>query len=410
MIRALNLLLLLACAAAPCWAQSDVFWDDPSLEDAVRDADLVVLAQAKEVGPHEVRYEVLRTLKGPERKGATLRVQGLFHPDLADGPPSQPEERAFLILRGEASGDSFLVPTPTFGRFPIRRFGASELAVACLGDTFVRLPLDPELYAQFLSGLAAGQSTKLITAAREALQAQLEAEPLDSTALYVNLRLLACFGAAGDEPLLIKLLDRAALGAPDRYRLRMAAAQALGALRGPRAASVLSALALDDEVPAVQTTAIRALERLVSKLDAEARKAALAPLIELAQTAKSEATVFSGAEDPRRNVLPSPLSAALLALALHAPAEGTRAALAALERADADAVGSGLVFFQVLGDRDAQAVPLAEIASRMRPADHEDVDLNLLFARTLRMLTGEDLGPSRDAWLTKLGAPGGEPR
>ena len=191
MSRCLRLACLLSFAAAGCLAQSDVFWDDPRLEEAVRDADLVVRAQAVEVGAHEVRYTVLETLKGPDRKGATVRVAGLFHPDLADGPPSVKDEQAFLILRGEASGDSFLVPTPTFGRFPIRRFGKSEQAVACLGDTFVRLPLEPDFYAAFLRGVAKGSSDELSTRAREGLQAQLEAEAIDSTTLYVNLRLLA---------------------------------------------------------------------------------------------------------------------------------------------------------------------------------------------------------------------------
>lgn len=408
MSRCLRLACLLSFAAASCLAQSDVFWDDPRLEEAVRDADLVVRAQAVEVGAHEVRYTVLETLKGPDRKGATVRVAGLFHPDLADGPPSAKDEQAFLILRGEASGDSFLVPTPTFGRFPIRRFGKSEQAVACLGDTFVRLPLEPDFYAAFLRGVAQGSSDELSARAREGLQAQLEAEPIDSTTLYVNLRLLACFGAAGDEPLLLQLLERAALGAPDRYRLRMAAAQALGELRGPRAQARLTELATSDPVPAVQATAIRGLERLASRLHGDAQDVLLVTLERLAQKASAASTTFSGAEDPRRNVLPSPLSVALLSLALHAPERGVRAALAALERDDAEAVGSGLVFFQALGDREGVELPLGEIASRMRPKDDPNADLNQLFARTLRMLTGEDLGPDRAAWLAKLAGGDGK--
>ncbi|MEZ6188450.1 MAG: HEAT repeat domain-containing protein [Planctomycetota bacterium] len=396
-------LLTWAIVAGAAWGQSTVVWDDPRLEDALADADLVVLAQAVQVGANEVRYRVERTLKGPDRNDDVLRVQGLFHPDLADGPPSSPEERAFLILRGEPSGDSFLVPTPSFGRFPLRHFGPQLQVVACLGDTFVRLPLDPELYASFLQGVIAGHSTPLISAAREGLRAQLQAQELDSTALFVNLRIATCFGGPGDEPLLIQVLERPDLAGPDRYRLRMEVARGLGALHGPRALERLVTLARTDDVPAVQTVATQGLESLAAHIEQGAKRPLIAALVSLAQEATAEPTVFSGAEDPRKNVLPSPLSAALLALALHAPTEGVAPALSALERDDAEAVGAGLVFFQVLGERQPGEVPTREIALRMRSTDDPDADLNALFARTLRMLTGKDLGPERAAWVETLG-------
>jgi hypothetical protein len=95
-------LLLVLSAAAPAAAQTT--WNDPTLADAARQADLIVLARAKAVARNGAAYVVEETLKGPSRDGETLAVRGLHSPDLADrrgrprlpAPARRPQGRGLL--------------------------------------------------------------------------------------------------------------------------------------------------------------------------------------------------------------------------------------------------------------------------------------------------------------------------
>ena len=383
-------LLALAPVRAQDGPRSDVFWEDPLLEEAVRGADLIVLGEVTAVSSDAATWQVTRTLAGPTRDGAALVVSGLHHPELESTPPVARGDRAYLLLLGDARGSSLHLPTPTFGRFPLKMFGPKPLVIASLGDTFTRLPVEPARFEALLLALRGGESAGLLREAR----AELAQEALDTPALYAALRLLAFFGAGEDAARVLPLLRRPELLVDARWVLRMAAADALGRAGGPEAIRQLLDLAGGDPVLAVRSAAARALaSALVALPDAALQRQSCEALARLANDASSEPIHTLEAEDPRRNEIDAPLMACLRTLAsLRSPA-GVRPALRALERKDdLQAVVAGLTFFQVLGD-PAHA---GAIAWRMREGD----DLvNRLFASTLSQLTGEALGTDRARWL-----------
>lgn len=392
MTRAALFALLLGAAAA-LRAQDDFFWEDPDLATAVRAADLIVLGQASAVDSAAATFTVQRTLAGPARDGASIRVAGLHHPDRApEGPPVAVGDRAWLLLLGDPAGGELRVPTPTFGRFPLKRFGPEDQVVASLWDTLTRLPVAPATFEAFLLGLRGGDTKELLRRAR----ADLERPDLDPTATYAALRAVAFFGGSDDEQRVLRVLARHDLQADARWVVRMAAADALGRAGGEGAVKRLTELCRADAVPAVRSAAIRALAPALVVGEPAVVREATAFLGKLALEASSEPIALFDAEDPRKNEVDSPLLAALETLAKVRPEEGVGPALRALERQDdIAAVIAGLTFFEVLDD-PAHA---GAVAWRMREAGAEDAMLNRLFARTLQALTGEALGEERERWV-----------
>lgn len=398
MTRSLVILLLLGaglCARAqdptpP--ARGSVFWEDPRLEEAVRGADLIVSAEVSAVAADGATFKVLKTIAGPARDGASLTVSGLHHPDLRERPPVEPGDQAYLLLLGDPQGTSLHVPTPSFGRFPIKSFGPRRMVIASLGDTFTRLPLEPARFEQLIGALRGGPADELLAWAR----ADLAREDVDPTTAYGALRLIAYFGGAEDAPAALKLLARDDMGVDERWVVRMSAADALGRAGTPEAVQRLLLLLTKDPVPAVRSAAARALGPAVSTLEDQAlRRQAIQDLAAAALEADAEAITPLDPEDPRTNEIDSPLMACLRALAGQEGNPGVRPALHALEQVDLGAVVAGLTYFEALGER----AWVGEIANRMRLPGAEDELVNRIFARTLQALTGQALGTDRARWM-----------
>lgn len=172
---------------------------------------------------------------------------------------------------------------------------------------------------------------------------------------------------------------------------------------------VLLDLAANADAPALRSVAARsvplALERVRTPRLVQAASRRLAHQAEEADAAP---IVFGGAKDPRTNRIESPLAACLGAVADLGRPDGVKAALAALERDDLDAIEAGLTYFVRLGDPGHAAA----IATRMRPPGG-DAFVNALFGRRLEDLTGQRLGADRQAWQRwaasrQVGPPGPE--
>jgi hypothetical protein len=391
-------LLLAVCSpfcspfCSPAWGQVDrVFWDDPTLAHAVRDADLIVLAKAGKVATNGAAYRVERTLKGPKRDGELLAITGLHHPELRDRPPVSQGDHAYLLLRGEAEGEGFSLPTPTFGRFVLREgqvvlsFGGS--------DTFVRLRVPAARFEAIVGGFVTGKAPALVSWCREVVRGD---EPAGEE-LYQALRVLSWLGTSGDAASAARILKNERYGGAEHERVRMAAARVLGRTGGERGARTLVALAVPGKVrPAVVSVALDQVP--VALGDHPPQRAVRAVCHELARLTpklRTKPIRYGQADDPRRNFVDAPLMACLKSIARLGSSAGVGPALRALEREDFEAIQAGLVYFERLKD-PAHA---ADIAERMRPAGHRDVFVNRAFGASLQLLTGQRLGDDRRAWL-----------
>lgn len=402
--RVLPCLLALLLAGAPARAQVDsTTWEDPTLAEAVLDADLIVLAEAAAVAKNGAAYRVLRTLKGPKRDGALLAIRGLHHPELRERPALERGDQSYLLLRGKPEGEGFSLPTPTLGRFPTRLGGDGQPEVVMSfggAETYVRLALPEQQFLRLLGGLIPGEGIRAQRKeASAAARAALAQPGEDPEATYVALRTLGLFAERGDRdlvPLVLRVLAHEELRKRSLFQVRVAAARVLGKLSGKVCAQRLLALAQHDPHPAVRSVAA---SQLAGVLDGKAgSKAALHIARVLAQAsrdASARPVTFADVEDPRTNQLDSPLEANLRALAGLQSREGVKVALDALESEDLDAIKAGLAYFAELKDpRLASAV-----ATRMRGDKSGDAWVNSIFAEALETMTGQKLGPKREPWL-----------
>jgi HEAT repeat protein len=398
-------LALIFAGATSLSAQVDALtWEDPTLADAVRDADLIVLAEAKAVATNGVAYVVKRTLKGPTKDGKTIAVRGLHHPELRKRPAVDQGDVSYLILRGKPSGDGFSLPTPTFGRFPLQ-IGPEGLpqVVASFGgvETYVRLALTSKTFERLLIVLEGKSPT--VASARTALggeaRAALKTPSGGLERAYVALRLLALTAPKTERdlvPAALRILSLKAARKKGMYQVRAAAARLLGHMGGKVAAKRLLSLARDDEHAGVRSVAASQLARVFkTRRGTRAYRHAVSSLADLATQARARPITFASVEDPRTNRLEGPLGACLRALAQLRSKTGIRPALRALERDDLDAIQAGLTYFETLKDPEQ----VGAIAMRMRPKDSKDKFVNKFFARVLETLTGQKHGPSRAAWL-----------
>lgn len=384
-------------------------WEDPTLDAAVRGADLIVLGQCATIAPGGgTAWKVLSTLKGPVRDGRELLVAGLVAPD-ADGPGVEPGDKAYLVLLGDPGAAVLQVPTPTFGRFPVLTtgdFDGKPTVVAAFSDTFVRVAVPQPRFEAVVKAVIAGTAQpQLLEEARAALASE------EANDVYVALEVLALFAQPEDAAALTALLADPKFAGPRRWKVRFSAVRALAKSAGHKAIPALLNLVEKDEVDAVKSAAATELARPLHTLRQSAPgevNAAADRLAKVALTASSEPIHQAGAQDRRTNIIDSPLLATLATLAqLRAPA-GIAPALRALERENqGHAIVAGLSFFQTLNDR----THAPQIANRMRPADAKDAYFNQLFARTLEKLTGQHLGNDKAPWVDwcrkqQLGAQG----
>jgi hypothetical protein len=397
-------LLLLGLPGRAAAQVDDTTWEDPTLEAAVHGADLIVLGECTAVAHGGgAAYTVKKTLKGPPQDGKELLVAGLEVPGTKDEDRSVTVgDRAYLILHGDPAGGVLSAPTPTFGRFPIMTFGKTDVVVAAFSDTFTRVPVPPTRWEQVLDALAAGQpAPALLTDVRATVQAK-DADPND---VYAALEVLGLFAEQADRPALEAVLVDPRFAppkdgqGPDRFKVRISAARAIGRLGGAPAARTLVALVQRDPNEAVKSAAATALAPVLSALrgvDDVTVGDVTAKLAEVALKADATPIRPATATDPRTNQLDGLLGACLKTLAEARARTGVAPALRALERVDdGDALVAGLTFFTALGD-PGQA---GAVAWRMRRKGAEDEYFNPLFVRTLEALTHQQFGNDRAAWV-----------
>lgn len=393
--RALALLLALALPPLARGQVEGETWEDPTLERAVRGADLIVLGECTAVARGGgAAYKVTRTFKGTPRDGREVMVLGLAMPGAApDERPVEVGDVAYLLLQGDPGGAVLSVPTPTFGRFPLK---GGETVVGSFSDTFVRVGVPRARWERVVGSLVSEAPDAALLADARRLIAAKDADPND---VYQGLEVLALFGAEADRAAVEAVLADARFTEPPRFRVRIAAVNALARIGGAASARRIAAVVEQDPLDVVKSAAATALgpvlERLVEPDPAAAREV-VDRLVALTPDARSAPIRFGTAHDPRENQLNGLLGAILRTLGRIKARAGIAPALRALERVDEGAaLVAGLLFFQDLGDPDQAGA----VAWRMRRPDAEDAYYNPLFRRTLEALTGQQLGDDRDAWV-----------
>jgi hypothetical protein len=393
---------VLTCSAAGAQVH-DLTWDDPTFAEAVRTADVVVLATAAAVATNGAAYRVDASFKGPAVKGTLLAVTGLHHPRLRERPPVAEGDQAYLLLRGDPKGEGFTLPTPTYGRFTRRKTGEQEGArdevVLSMGGsgTFARFPVTVKRFEALVNGVVGGKAPKLLAKSREELVGSLT-DPGATTpeTLYLAIEVIGLFGERSDAAKCLALLREVQFRDEPHVHVRIAAARALGRLGGPRGARELLRVVSKDPAAAVRSIAFASVASALSgKQDPRIVRLACQKLAELAPAQDPEPIRFGTARDPRKNAVDSPFDACLRTLARLESRLGIPIALKALEGENLNAIIAGLAYFSALGDADQAG----GIVTRMRPEDSVDAFVNRLFARMLAGLTGQDLGVERAAWL-----------
>lgn len=377
-------ILALLWLASP--ALSEV-WADPDLPAALASSSLVVVARAPAEGSQGqpwVTFRVERLLHGGQPPPEVV-VGGLHDPTAVAGPSFEPDEQVLLLLvRGDDG--KLRVPTPTFGRFPLR---GETVLFAALRDTFLRLELPRPDYERFLQ-VALGRPPE--AAWLEGLRAHLggsgpgEAGPARARS-YLALETLALCGerSAQVEAAVGRYLDP---GAP--FQLRVSAVRALAACAVDPATRLLEAAGRDPE-PAVRSAAATLLGRVVPP--PPGLVARLAALLAQAPTGRVR---FVGPGDPRLNTWPSPREALLQSIAKLGPAPARAALLEQLDQPELPGEELGAVARALVLLRDDADLP-RELARRLRgTADLRDQALCGALTRLTGLPHGEDVA----AWKT----------
>ncbi|MCW8140988.1 MAG: hypothetical protein KIT58_18965, partial [Planctomycetota bacterium] len=110
---------LLVLVTAPTRA---AVWEDPDLATALARAVHVVRGRAPAEGARgrpTVTFRVEVSLKGAA-PGTALEVGGLHDPSASPGPVFAPDEQVWLIVVKDDETGALRMPTPTFGRYPLR--------------------------------------------------------------------------------------------------------------------------------------------------------------------------------------------------------------------------------------------------------------------------------------------------
>lgn len=388
MIRAILPLTLLLTATLTADADAKT-WTDPGMKRAVEVADLIVRVQAPAQGSQgvaRVRFRVLSTLKG--HAPTTVTVGNLHDPARCKGPTFQPQEELYLILLRDRRG-RLRVPTPTFGRFPIR---SGSVRYATLRGTHLRLDLpqaDFEAYVRLLLGALDTNGTVAWLAGLRAHLKQTgpEATGPALTRAFLALEALAAAGQTED----VGLVQRYTL-LPAPYQLRISALRALTGSARHGAFDRLREAAQRDPEPAVRTAAIRCLGRVV-------RPAQVDQLLAMIPSASQDTIHFTGPTDPRTNAWPAPRVALLAVVSGLGKPAAVRARATVLRLVDdattsLESLGAAL---NVLTKGGADVAP--QLVARLgRHTDLRGRLTDAALCATLQTLTGRPLGIDPHAW------------
>ncbi|MGE0709216.1 MAG: hypothetical protein AB7N76_19870 [Planctomycetota bacterium] len=381
---------LLLCVLLASAARAEV-WRDPTLDEALKGADLVVRAVALEdgrEGVEEVRFQVEEALHGQAPR--ELAVAGLIDPTRIKGPTFVKRgQRALLLLAKRKRGAGWAIPTPTFGRF---RLDGETVKLAPLRDTYLRLDLARDDYERFLRlRLGRRPDPAWLAALRAHLDAaQPEPVPADARARqYLALEALAQVGQAEDAARAAKILTKV-----QPFQLRISACRALARAAGAKAAGRLLELGREDESKAVRIAAIRAL----AGLDPPPR-GLVEKLAGLLPSATSEPFRLSqGPNDPRTNEWPSPRATLLQAIAKHGVAPVRAQVLAILEEPQVALPVFSVALEALLTLEQDPALP-RELAARFRSEREVGAQLyNRELCIALTKLTRQRFGEDVAAW------------
>jgi hypothetical protein len=383
MTKHLTLMMLLIL---PSVAQGDV-WTDPRLGDAVRAADYIVRVKAPEDGSKgvpQVSFAVDAVLKGKLKEGATLDVGGLHDATRVSGATFQPGESLILILQHTKKG--LQVPTPTFGRFPIRD---GVVRFASLRDTYLRFDVPVGDFQTFIALHLGRKNDAWLKALRADLAAGDPGTAKDAALmrLYLALESLAVVGVVSDRELIGRYLV-----SEGPFQLRVSACRAAAHAAGAASAGRLLHVAKTDEEPAVRTAAVRLLGRLKPRPSKLVQK--LAALLPLAPTKEVR---FSGPNDPRLNKWPSPKGAILRSIRRLGAAPVKTAILEVVaDPAPPDVFTAAL---QALMSLKADPALPAELVLCFRAKREASSALyNAEICAALTKITGKKLGNDVDAW------------
>ena len=359
-------------------------WTDPGMKRAVEAAELIVRVQAPAAGSSKlarVRFRVLETLKG--RALSAVTVGNLHDPARCSGPVFQPDEQLYLLLTRDRRG-RFVVPTPTFGRFPIRN---GVVRYAALRGTHLRLDLPTPDFAAYLRLLLGKVDAGWLAGLRKHLdETPHTAGRAEVSRAYLALEALAVAGSPEDLP-----RTRRFLVADAPYQLRISALRAL-TRSGSRAGAALLRAAEHDPEPAVRTAAFRCLAKVASAAD-------VPRLLQLLPKASQDPVHFTGPTDPRLNAWPAPRVALLEVIAKLGRAGVAQAQPTLLKLIDDPATS-----IQALG---AALEALTRVGARVAPHlvarldRHRDLRGRLTTAAlcaTLQKVTGRPLGVDVEAW------------
>lgn len=353
---------LLVLVTAPTRA---AVWEDPDLATALARAVHVVRGRAPAEGARgrpTVTFRVEVSLKGAA-PGTALEVGGLHDPSASPGPVFAPDEQVWLIVVKDDETGALRMPTPTFGRYPLRE---GQVVHATPRDTYLRLSLPEDLFVALVRLHLGQRDAAWLDALRRHLDGVAPTEPGPPRALaFVGLEALALVGEEADAARAERLLDPAG-----PFQLRVSACRALARSLGARAAPRLVKVVQADPEPAVRSAAADLLARAPGP-PSHAGEGLARRLVALVAEAPAEPVRFVGPNDPRLNAWPSPRVALLRAIGRAGPAP-VRADLLALLDGPAQPLE---VFSEVLRALllldDDRALSL-DLAARLRPDDSDE--------------------------------------
>jgi hypothetical protein len=397
----LSLVVVLAAAAAAVAQEPAGSWDDPSLEDALRYARVVVrghvMPPAK--GESELRLAIEKIVAGEGSPGLSVPLLNVRGPATMDTllAPAQPGDEGIFILRaaGPAEKPRLEVPTPSFGRFGI----TAGTTAGAFRDSFVRIETSAESYEVFLKNAFAKThggtcDVAWLDSCRTTLRTIDSTQEASLGAAHIALEGLAYGAQDQGKP------DDVELGlrffASPAFQVRISAARLLEHAGGARAGAGLLRLALDDADPAVRSTAMTALARV--KPTPEGTKKVL--LARLTSMEAAEITLHVSAEDPRTNELPAPMLEAFKTLrAIGAGAEASPLAVELLAKDDGDVLAAACLHLEEVKDKEH----VHQIIGKMRAKGYQFSNSNKMIGDLLENLTGVEMGEkatSKDAWTT----------
>jgi hypothetical protein len=385
--------LVLALASARAEDEVPLTWADPTLEDALVAARIVVRGhiQAPLAGETEPRLAIEKVVAGDGKPGVSVPLWGTKGPPSLDPllPRLATGDEGIFICRQAGDPDKARLElfTPSFGRFAIHKDGR---VAAFVRSSFVSVEMKADDYETFLrNAWASVRGQKGEVAFVDSCRATLAS--LDPTAgdsalpAHVALEGLRYFAEPKDAKLALRFF------ACSRFQIRVSAARLLERAGGEDGADGLMRLALNDGDPVVASVAIEGIGRVKPT-----PKGAAAELLAHLRDMDAKANALHvNVEDPRTNEQQGPMYAAFETLrGLGSGDDATRIAVELLSKEDMDPFMAGVLHLAKM--KAKTRVP--EIVAKMRAADHPYGVFNENLGKLLEELTGEALGDSKEAW------------